>query len=80
MSLPLHATLAKARKRLGRSQEEMAADVGVSQVTISSWESEVDGTRVSPRADRVEAIARAYQLDPEVVWALWRRSVRSRAA
>ena len=78
--MTLHEELARARKRLGASQEEMAEKVGVSQVSISSWESDDDKTRVSPRPSRLDDIARAYRLDSDLVWSLWRRAAKSRAA
>lgn len=48
-----------ARERSGRSQQEVADALGVSQPTVHSWESD----EKRPRADRLAEVAAAYGVD-----------------
>ncbi len=48
--------MVKGRKRLGKTQQEVAEDVGCKQPTVSSWE---DAQKM-PERERWQVVARAY--------------------
>lgn len=51
----------RARKQLGKSQRDIAVEVGRTQPTVFSWESDLS----SPETTLVRTVARAYCLHPE---------------
>jgi transcriptional regulator with XRE-family HTH domain len=51
----------RARKKLGKTQAEMAAEVGREQPTIHEWETD----KSLPRTADVRKVAQAYGLRPE---------------
>ncbi len=53
--------LKKARERLGKTQAEVAAELGCTQPTIHAWESDDN----LPRTKEVRAVATVYGLKPE---------------
>lgn len=63
MSLPT----ALAAARGDRSQAAIAEDCGVSQATISSWES----GETRPRYDRLRIVAKAFGMPLRRLRALW---------
>ena len=56
--------LAERRKALGLTQKEIAESVGVSEATVSRWES---GEIANMRRDRIAAYARALKTTPEFI-------------
>lgn len=52
--------LKEARQKLGKSQKDFAAIFGVTQQTISSWE-----TIGNIPPDRIEEVYRVYGVDPD---------------
>lgn len=73
----LHSYLTTCRG--DRTQTEVAAVLGVSQATISSWESDDAAKRVLPKAKRLGAVAEAYGADPATLRDLWHRAVEAGA-
>jgi transcriptional regulator with XRE-family HTH domain len=55
--------LKRARKKLGKSQQQIANEVGCTQPLVSQWENG-DGL---PPTERVRAVAAAYGLRPELL-------------
>ncbi|MCM1009116.1 MAG: helix-turn-helix domain-containing protein [Ruminococcus flavefaciens] len=49
----------KLRKSSGKSQEELALELGVSRQTVYKWESEY----VQPNAENISALCELFQLD-----------------
>ena len=68
----LHSYLTTCRG--DRTQTEVATALGVSQATISSWESDDAAKRVLPRAKRLPAVAEAYGADLSTLRDLWHRA------
>lgn len=54
-----------------RRQAALAAELNVSQATISSWEATDSDHSVLPRANRLDAIAVAYGIDVSKLRDLW---------
>jgi transcriptional regulator with XRE-family HTH domain len=52
--------LRTARRKLGKRQRDIAAEVGCSQVAVQGWES----NKWLPESDRIRAVASAYGVDP----------------
>lgn len=61
MSKPPSELMRDARKRLDKTQTQIAEEIGVPQPLISRWESG-DGF---PRTEDVRRVAKAYGLKPE---------------
>lgn len=55
--------LQKARKRLGKTQAEIASELGCTQPTVHAWETDEN----LPRTKEVRAVAEAYGLRPELL-------------
>lgn len=53
--------LRKARKKLKKTQAEIAGELGKTQPTVTAWESD----QTLPHTADVRAVARAYGLKPE---------------
>ncbi len=53
--------LRKARAKLGKTQLQIATELGKSQPSVQQWESDA----TLPRTEDVRAVAKAYGLDPE---------------
>lgn len=75
---PLHVELREARGRADLNQTDAAELIGVSQATVSSWESTNDAIRVCPQAGRLESIAKAYRLPIDRLRSQWLRAVTAR--
>lgn len=60
----LNNTLRDRRKELGYTMKEIADMVGVSEATISRWES---GNIANMRRDRIAKLAKALQISPAVI-------------
>ena len=60
----IRSILASRRKDLGYTMKEVAALVGVSEATISRWES---GDIANMRRDRIAKLAQALQISPAVI-------------
>lgn len=58
---PVHQVLREARERLGKTQTEVAGELGVTQPLIAKWE-RGEGL---PRTEDVRDVARVYRLKPE---------------
>ena len=71
----LHSYLTTCRG--DRTQTEVATALGVSQATISSWESDDAAKRVLPRAKRLAAVADAYGADLSKLRDLWHRAAEA---
>ncbi|MBU2740258.1 helix-turn-helix domain-containing protein [Acidithiobacillus thiooxidans] len=65
----LAAEMRKARMAQGKEQKDIAKSIGVDAGTISIWESE--STTKLPGKARLEAVAKAYQLELHRVRSLW---------
>lgn len=50
----------KARRKLRKSQRDIAQEVGKTQPTVAEWEAD----RACPRLGEVRRVARAYGLKP----------------
>lgn len=53
--------LREARKRIDKTQAEIAEIVGRTQPTVHAWESD----QTLPRTEEVRVVAKAYGLKPE---------------
>jgi transcriptional regulator with XRE-family HTH domain len=51
----------KARRKLGKRQRDIAAEVGCTQPAVHAWEADL----AAPRTTQVRSVARAYGLVPE---------------
>ena len=67
--------LRDARKRSGKSQEQVADDLEVTQPCISKWET---GDSIPPPGDAIR-IAAAYEVNPKVLLRSVQAALESRA-
>lgn len=61
MKLP--ERLARARKRAGLTQRELAKRLGISPATVAGWETANDAIQHGIRKDRLVEVARILKLD-----------------
>ena len=65
--------LSRARKKLRKTQGEIASELGKTQPTIHEWESD----KSLPRTDEVRDVARVYALEPEQLLPRSKRKARA---
>ena len=64
MKTEVHKILKDRRIELGLTMLEVAKKVGVSEATISRWES---GDIANMRRDRIAGLAKALEINPDVI-------------
>ena len=61
-SSELWQRLRAARELAGKSHQDVATAVGLSEVTVATWESPDPGTRTQPTAQQVMRVAKLCRL------------------